>query len=360
MEQSLLIISLWLGAILLWSLGVYIIAKKKYPEFRAFALTVISAGIYCGGYAAELCADDLPTMLIWSKLQYVGILMMPYFWVHFVLYYTGRSKRLRPILRFALAAFPIASIVIRLFDDRLRIIYAHTTLDPEFNTLAIIPGPWYYVLQAYIYACGLYGMAVLAAFGMKRMGMHRRNAYLLALATLAPLIADIIYLSNNSPFGHLDLSPYGILISICIMYFAILKNDLVSVVPIARDFIFEHLPLGVLTFNNSRRLCEANESARAILALSTNCIGMSATEIFSEYYVLKMLPDSGRTSVEMPLNGRDFDVQTYILDHDGDKKRIGWVVTMIDISEHKRAETRLIQMLSKKNDTPAKDAPKTA
>jgi hypothetical protein len=355
MEHAFLILPLWLGAILLWSLGIYIIAQKKYPEFRTFAFTVIAAGIYCCGYAGELCSGDLETQLLWSKIQYIGVSTAPFFWLHFVTYYTGRRDLLNPFLRVLIAVFPILTITFKLFDENLHLIYVTVAVDREFNTLVFKTGPWYYVVQGYSYACGLAGMAILAGFGFKRMGLHRKNAYLLVLVTITPLISDIIYLSSDSPFGHLDISPYAMLVSVCIMYFAILKNDLVTLAPIARDFIFEHLPLCVLTFDNSRKLCEANESARAILALGPNCIGMDATEIFSEFQVRKMLPESGRTSFETTLNSRDFDVQTYILGNDG-KKRAGWVVTMVDISEHKRAEIRLLQMLSKKNDEPDANA----
>ena len=351
MGNALLIVPLWLGAILLWSLGVYILAQKKYPEFRAFAFAAISGGIYCGGYAAELCASELPTMLFWSRIQYVGFLTMPYFWVRFVLLYTGRLNLLKPVMNFLLTAFPLLSILLKFFDGSLHLIYADVALDSTYNTLSATPGPWYYIIQAYLYSCGIYGVAILATFGKKRMGSYRKNAILLALITVSPLVGSAVYLSGISPFGKLDLSPYCLLVSMCLMYFAILKNDLVSVSPIARDFIFEHLPLGVLTFDKSRKLCEANETSRAILALSPNCIGTEARELFSDFYVEKMLPTSGRTALEMSINGRDFDVQTYILTQK-EKKNIGWVVTLVDISDRKRAELRLTQLLGRHNETP--------
>jgi PAS domain-containing protein len=355
MANALLIIPLWLGALMLWSLGIHIIAQKKHIEFRAFAFTVIAAGIYCGGYAGELSSGSIAEMTRWSQLQYVGVSTMAYFWIHFVLHYTGRQELMRPFLRSVVALFPIATIIIKLFDGNLHLIYANAVIDPRFNTFSITPGPWYYVSIAYTYACGLAGIIILASFGRKRLDLHRKNAFLFLVITILPILSDVIYLSKGSPFGNLDITPYALLIVVSLLYFAVLKNDLVNVAPIARDFIFENLPLCVLTFDNSRKLCEANESARAVLALGPDCIGMNASEVFSEFYLDRMLPESGRTGFEMPLNGRDFDVQTYILRRK-EKKRVGWVVTMVDISDRKRTEMRMMQMLTRQNTAPTKSS----
>ena len=345
MKHTLLIFPLWLGALLLWSLGIYILAqKKKNPEFRAFALATIAGGLYCGGYAGELSSPDIANMFFWSKVQYVGVATMPYFWIHFVVNYTGRKDLFKPLLRFIVAVIPIVTITFKLFDENLHFIYKTAAIDTAYNTFRIDPGFWYYIGLGYAYACCLTGMGMLAGFGMKRMGLYRKNAYLLILITLMPLACDIVYTSNDSPFGNLDITPYGMLVSIFLMYFAILKNDLVNLSPIARDYIFEHLPLSVLTFDNDRKLCEANETARALLALGPDCIGRNVNEIFTEYLAAKMLPESGRTQFATSFNGRDFDVNTYIFDRSGNK-RAGWVVTLVDVSDHKRAEIRLAQMI---------------
>lgn len=354
MANALLIIPLWIGALMLWSLGIHIIAQKKHVEFRAFAFTAISAGIYCGGYAGELSSSSIGEMTRWSQLQYIGISTMAYFWIHFVLYYTGRQELMKPFLRSVVALFPIATIILKLFDGRLHLIYADAIIDPRFNTFSITPGPWYYVSIAYTYVCGLSGVIILASFGRKRMDLHRKNALILLIISILPILSDVIYLSKGSPFGNLDITPYALLIVMSLLYFAVLKNDLVNVAPIARDFIFENLPLCVLTFDNSRKLCEANESARAVLALGPDCIGMNAHEIFSEFYIDRMLPDSGRTAFEMSLNGRDFDVQTYILRRK-EKKRVGWVITMVDISDRRRSELRMMQMLTRQTSAPKND-----
>jgi hypothetical protein len=343
MQNALLIMPLWFCAIASWSLGVYILALKRHPEFRSFALTTISVGIYCGGYAGELYSKTVEGMLFWSKLQYVGIAFQPAFWMEFVLRYTGRRDLLKSSLKYVLWGFPLVTIFFKLFDDSAFLIYKSVSLDRDFNTLKIEPGPWYYVALAYSYICGLGGVIVFMKFGFKRMGIQRKNAIILAIVTLIPIAANVVYLSSHSPFGSLDLAPFSLVAVIFILYIAVIRNDLLNLAPVAREFAFEHLPQGLLIFDKRRRLCEANESARALLALGPDCIGEASIGVFTPMFEQKALPDSGKTVFETSINGRDLEVHTTIIDNED--KRLGWIVTLIDISERKRMEARLEQLL---------------
>jgi PAS domain-containing protein len=351
MNDFFLIMPLWLCAMLSWCMGLYILSQRKFPEFTYFALTLISIGIYAGSYGGELYSGSIREMLFWSKLEYVGIITIPLFWVQFVCAYIGKRDLLHTSVKILLWGIPIATIVFKIFDERFGLVYRSVSLDETFNTLRIVPGPWYYVTQGYSYAFGLGGAIALAMFGMKRMGLHRRNAIALAMVTLLPVIANILYHFPNSPLGSLDLYPFSLVVAILILYFAILKNDLMTLAPVAKEFIVDHLPQGILVFDNHRRLCEANESARALLALGREFIGEDAAVVLTPFYAERALPDSGRTQFDITINGRELEVQTCILNNEGNNERIGWIVTLIDISERKRMEARLEQMLRTRGDS---------
>ncbi|MFA5257658.1 MAG: histidine kinase N-terminal 7TM domain-containing protein [Opitutales bacterium] len=336
---------MWLCALLAWSLGIYILAQKKAPEFRAFALTMISVGVYCGGYGGELSVDSLDEMLVWSKVQYFGIATMPLFWIEFVLRYTGRERHFYWPFRAALWTIAVCTICIRLFDERLHLMFETVDAAPSiFSTLDITPGPWYYVQLAYSYLCGLAGVVLLAASGRRQTGLHRRHALLLVGLTVLALVASLLFEARIAFMQSLDLTPFALALAVLIIYVGVVRHNLVELAPVAHDFIVNKLPFAVLVFDKERRLCEANESARALLALGDECIGLGAAQILSEEMALAALPDSGKTSFERPVNGREQEVQTYIIDQEN-SQRLGWIVVMYDISERKRMERRMEQLL---------------
>ena len=352
MPNPLLIVTLWLCALSAWSLGIYLLAKRKSASLNYFALSAISAGVYAGGYGAELQAESLDGMLLASRIQYLGIAFMPISWAGFAARYTGMRRLLTLPVRLFFWTIPCLIILLKAFDGHLHLIYASAAVDPTYNTLLFAPGPLYYFQLAYFYLCGLYASVLLFLFALQRHGLHRRQALTLSVVPFLPILASIIFQSTRSPFGHLDLAPFALALGILVLYFSVLRQKLVNLSPVAHSFIVEHLPEGILVFDRSRRLCEANESARAFLALGPERVGESAPGILGIEMAARALPESGRTSFETVINGRDFEVKTSILDA-GDRARIGWIVTFVDIGERKRSEDRLRKMLKDK-ETPEK------
>lgn len=344
----LMILILWSFAILAWIIGVYIFAKGGNSMFRFLALAMISIGIYCGGYAGELSSSTLQGMIAWSKLQYIGIATMPAFWIEFVLRYTYKSVKFSKLINPFLWVVPLMTIAFRIADDKLGLIYTNCSIDPVFNTLTFTRGSWYYVNLAYMYGMGLMGFGIILIYGWRKKGVGRRNAFALVLFSLLPFCASLLNQTGHSPYGNLDIAPFALAGTITIIYLAVAHQKIIGLTPVANEFIFEKLPVAILVFNRSHHLCDANESARALLALGKDYEGKMVSEIFPTHIAARILPESGKTNFESEVNGREQDIRTYIIDRKSGTN-LGWIVTMSDISERKRIQRRLEQLLSKKD-----------
>ncbi len=340
----MMILTLWTFAILAVVLGVYILARAGDTQFRSFGLCMVSVGVYCGGYGGELSSVGIAGMLAWSKVQYMGVALMPAFWVEFVVRYTGRGALFRQgLFRVLIWVIPVLTVIFRLFDEYLGLIYIDPALDAKYNTLTFTRGIWYYVNLSFTYGSGICGLLMLAMYSELRGRIFRKHAMLLMLATLFPYVASFLYQSGNSPWGSLDLTPFSLAATTFVVYLAVVHQNIINLTTVANDFIVEKLPVAIFVFDRMHNLCEANESARALLALGNDCLGRNVTELFPPEVAARLLPEGGKTSFEQSVNGREQDVRTYILDRK-DKGRVGWIVTMSDISERKRMERRLEQM----------------
>src|SRR5690606_36252548 len=60
-----------------------------------FVITMSGVFIWTVSYAFELASTDLDTILLWSKIQYLGIAIVPPAWFLFCLSYTGKTAKLK-------------------------------------------------------------------------------------------------------------------------------------------------------------------------------------------------------------------------------------------------------------------------
>lgn len=337
MTAPLLITLLWLCALAAWSLGIFILARARSAALRYFAILAVAAGLYAGGYGLELSAGTVPGMMLASRLQYVGIVLMPAAGAAFCLHFAGMTRLATPIFRLIFWVFPALTILIKIFDERLHLIYAHVEVDPVYNTLIITPGPWYRLNLAYGYLCGVIATCALVIYAVRHHGIHRRQALTLVGFPIVVIGASIVNLSHLSPFGALDLAAIAMAPCVLLLYFSVLRQKIVDLAPVAYGWIVEHMPEGILVFDRNRRLCEANESARAFLALGPERTGADASEILGAELAVKALPEAGRNSFPAVINGRDFEVRTTILSRESDK-RLGWIVTLTNTGDRRREE----------------------
>src|SRR5437763_15679915 len=64
------------------------------------------------GYVLELAHFDLPTILFWDNLEWVGATLAPLLWLIFVLQYTGRGRWMTPRIIAVLAIVPLVTILL--------------------------------------------------------------------------------------------------------------------------------------------------------------------------------------------------------------------------------------------------------
>jgi PAS domain-containing protein len=229
------------------------------------------------------------------------------------------------------------------------VFYEHVGLNQEYNTLDVIPGTWYMVDLVWEYICGLGGMAMLISHIRTVRGSQRHSAFCLLMMPLMPILSNLLYESGLSPFGQLDLTPFALVLSMIFLYMAVIRHHLVDLAPVAHDVVVDQTPHGVLVFDRDRRLCEANKAARQMLLIGLDAVGHPADELLEDDLAERILPETGRTQFETLLHGVDIEVQTNILS-DSDSVRLGWVVTLVDISERKRMEAQLERLLRKHGD----------
>lgn len=330
-------------------LVLYISLQRRTKGSYELAAMMVAAAVYTFGYAFELQCDNVPDMLRWTRLEYLGIPFIPYFWLLFALAFSRPSPLDRKWAA-ALAIIPVMTVMIVWIPALGPLLYAGNYLrtDGPFPTLGILRGPWYWVNAGYFMAALPLGFAVLVRHARRAPPARRRNARLAAITAALPLLNFGAYLAGLIPWG-LDSGPFGMLPVGIMFSFILFRYRLGELAPVAREVVFESMRDGVLVLDRNGSIESANAQARKILALDEFSIGQPVRDVFAGMPGLLDLVAAGEGSARIEIAGAHaasvsiFDASAVIA-RDARRRRIGTVMTLRDVTEVEGLLARLRDM----------------
>ena len=64
--------------------------RRRGPGVVAFAVLLVSVAVWSAAYGIELLSEPLAQKVLWAKIQYFGIVLVPVAWFVFAQQYAGR------------------------------------------------------------------------------------------------------------------------------------------------------------------------------------------------------------------------------------------------------------------------------
>lgn len=284
-EYSPYIIPLILATLVAVAIVMYAWTRRETRGVLGLVALGIGAAIWSLGYALEIAGADLPTKLLWGKLQYLGIVTIPLAWLVFAFVYAELEERLSWQVVVALGFIPLVTLILAFTTESHGLIWKDYNIlrSGAFSALQITHGPWFWVYWTFSQVAILTGMVVLVRAFLMARGTFRGRVILVFVAVFAPWIANVISITNILPVP-MDLTPFAFTISVAVMAWAIFRMRLVDIVPIARDLVLESMQDGVIVLNMRGNIVDINITAARMIGVSaTYAIGKAATEVFSPW-----------------------------------------------------------------------------
>ncbi|MEB2785409.1 sensor histidine kinase [Algoriphagus persicinus] len=335
-------ITLLISGLLVGGLSLYITFRVE-DSTRWIALTMLCAAIWGFFYGLELSVSTKEAMMLFIKLEYLGIAFIGAFWVIFSLKYTSYKSKNYRLLIVLVLSIPVLTYLLVVTNDYHHFYYSSftsTNSDP-FPTAKIEIGPWYYVNLIYTYAAFALGILIIWKSFRFSDQLFKTQTRLMLLAVLFPLLFNLCYQSGIfRPFDVIDLTPFSFLLSYLILGFAIIKYQLFNLKPIARNKVMEAITRGVLVLDSETNIVDFNP---AFLPFSTSPesvkIASNAEKIFQNRTdILDLIASGKANSIESNFTIGDiekvFQIETIPL---VDRKSIrnGLVLLFEDITEQK-------------------------
>jgi diguanylate cyclase (GGDEF)-like protein/PAS domain S-box-containing protein len=153
-----------------------------------------------------------------------------------------------------------------LFSERWFHLYyvSITPVGETLGPLSVKGNTWYYVQLIYSYTLIVIGIGILLRHLFIFRDIYRRRAITLLAAFIIPVLMNIFYHAGGNLFStsaSFDLTPISFTLTAILISFAIFRQKLFEVTPIARHIILEHIVEMVLVVNENDRVLDANQAA---------------------------------------------------------------------------------------------------
>lgn len=328
--------------------GLVYIAWRRRPAVGSgvFAILMCSVATWSAAYGLELGASELPAKILWSQVQYIGIVTIPGAWFYFVLLYAHYDAWFVGRRPWLLCLEPVIVLLLVWSNGWLHNwFWAEITLDtsgtlPMFHAFY---GPAFMLHTAYSYTLLLGSAILLILLAWRSQRLYRRQAVAILAASLAPWVGNGIYLADISPF---DLTPFGFIVTGIVVVYSLYRFQFLDLVPMAREKMLESISDGVLAIDLQGRVVDLNPAAEAIIGRrSADLVGQTIESLLINRPDLSerfQRAQEGRTEIVLGTdsNERIYDVTLgAVRDRHGQLN--GRVLVLRDITQMRRAEREL-------------------
>ncbi|MBT7991333.1 MAG: diguanylate cyclase [Anaerolineae bacterium] len=235
------------------------------PGSKTMNWLFIALALWTFFYAMITLAPLLESKRLWLKLENIGIVTTPVLWFLFTLSYTKQNKWVNKAVLTLLFIVPAITLTL-LFSERWFHLYyvSITPVGETLGPLSVKGNTWYYVQLIYSYTLIVIGVGTLLRHLFIFRDIYRRRALTLLTAFIIPVLLNVFYhmggkLSSTS--ASFDLTPISFTLTAILISFAIFRQKLFEMTPIARHIILEHIVEMVLVVNENDRVLDANQAA---------------------------------------------------------------------------------------------------
>ncbi len=273
---------LFLGGLV--SLGLAYLGWRRIsaPGAAGFVCLMLALVVWSTGDGLLLMSDAPFWQLVWTKVEYVGIVSVPLAWWATAVGYVGRRKVLTRRLIAYLAVIPFITLILTWSLESHTLIYRDYLFlrDQGILHLQITYGHWWWINAAYSYLFLIWGAGIFLLAASRSFYVFRSQAIVLLVGISLPLLGNLLHIFRIGPFEGLDPTPFTFTLAGLPLGWAIFRLRLFDLAPIARHAVMEGLQEGVVVLDRMNRVADLNPAAETILGLpGRRVVGGTVTEV---------------------------------------------------------------------------------
>lgn len=322
-----------------FALAMWIGLNRKKTLFNWYSLLLLAAATWSAAYGFELASLSLEQMLLWIKIEYIGICALPPLWLVFCFNYIGRERWINPYTLGVLILYSLATYVAVFTNSNHHIFYTSVSLDATagpFPLLAIETGPWYVLHTIIFYGLVILGYVALFFHLASSKTIYRKQNLIIIISTLVPLLVNIGYIFFDlRPYGHIDLTPFAFLATSFILAMGLLKVGLFDLMPIARSKVINQMDNGFVLIDEQGRISDFNASFVKLSKVPEGeLLTMSLDELFNQ-----RISSPSASSDLLEFGDEYYELSWVEINHGS--KTVGQSILFKNVSERVSSDNRL-------------------
>jgi len=326
----------------------FLLRFRKTPGVKYWLIWQVAASIWAFTYAFEFAATDIETKIMWSKFSYFGIVYGPVSFLLFSLAFSSRFKYLKKKYVILIFAFASLFILSPFTNDYHHLHWESYGINPETNATDYVYGPLFWIMTGFAYVALISGIINISFLYFKLSGYYKRQISLLFVASLLPLIGNIIYIFHVNPLPGFDWTPFTFLLTGILIAINISQFKMFDLVPFGRNKLFDILPDPILIIDNRKRIADFNPAMKELIELDDKeLVGKSVDEIFPKWKKMtrKIMEVSDfQTIISHEINGRIcyFDLNSLSL-YDYRYQSNGRLIVLKDVTRRIKADEEITE-----------------
>lgn len=227
--------------------------KEKYSLHYAFLGMVLSLFLYSIATIIEykfFLSEINDTFFI----MFIGVCLAPPFFL-LTGYFFARPEKHFSIRHSLVFIIPVISIIIACTNRYHKLFAEHFSVFANENNWGV-----YFPIHAfYSYICIILGYTLLIYFSIKNSGIFSRQALLIVLGTILPLILNI-FATLGFISADMFLVPISFMILMVFIWIAIIRYDFLNIIPIALQQVVNHISDGFIVLSKDYVVIEYNKA----------------------------------------------------------------------------------------------------
>jgi diguanylate cyclase (GGDEF)-like protein len=247
-------------------------------------------------------------------------------------------------------------------------------IEPAIVVTAVLTNPWHHLFFAHARLVGVHpivllwqreplfwanlvysyvllgvGMAVLVRGWLATSGPFRRQITSMIVAASVPWAANVATSLGVSPLGSLDLTPIAFSVSGVVFAWAMFRQRLFDLAPIARGVLIDTMTDAVMVIDLYGRIVDLNRAGDRLLraadpTLAGHLIGEPAAWALASWPDGLLLPDDQAKQISVqPVSGAvELDVRLTSLE-DRRGRATGLLVVMRDVTDNHQVQRGLAE-----------------
>lgn len=344
----LLIITTLVGVVL----SLFLFGKSKVPSAAFLAIWTLASSVWAFTYAFEYAATDVASKIFWSKLSYLGIAFCPVTFFFFTLAFSSQTRFLKK--KYIIAAYSLAVLYIlsSATNDLHHLHWISVDIYPETNTTEYVYGPLFWLFYFVTYSFLVAGIVNLYLLFFRFPSRYKSQIGIFILATLFPIAGNVMYVFNLNPVPGFDWTPLSFVVSGFLLSVNIFRFHVFSLIPFARNKLFDMMPDAVLVIDRDGKVADLNPSLQLFSGLNEkDIIGRQWNDLFQNWSLPVSLDDREQIRhFDVEANHRGsiiyYSVQCIPL-LDDNRNFSGNLINFRDVTVQKKAELELQTMNEK-------------